>query len=110
MAGDYRRVFFLAAEASAGFRLNDSNLVGWQPKQLQQRFVDVIRALHGAPNRYAVRGIGDGDRAVGFDIELLLSASGILAFDDMSRGGPRLLNIAFLDQERFENVVLAPYK
>ena len=109
VTGDHRRIFFLAAEASTGFRLNDSDLLRRQRKQLQQGFVDVVGALHGAPNRDAIFGIGDCDSTVGFDVELLLSSGGIFAFDDVSRRRPCFIDAAFLDQERFENVVVTPY-
>ena len=43
MAGDHRRVFFLAAEAAAGFGLHDAHAIARQPEQNVKRPVHVVR-------------------------------------------------------------------
>ena len=66
VAGDHRRIFFLAAEAAAGFRLDDADFVGGQIEKRNQRLVNVIRALQRAPDGDAfVRDSRDGDHALG---------------------------------------------
>ena len=78
-------ILFLAAEAAAGLHLDDADLLVRQVEQRRERFVDVVRALHRAPHRHAVLRIGDGDHAVRLDVELLLRAGLVLAFDDDRR-------------------------
>ena len=42
---DHRRVLFFAAKRTACFLLDDANLVSGKAEQVDQRFVNVIRAL-----------------------------------------------------------------
>ena len=85
-ADDGREVFF-AAEGSAGFNLDDAAFFFRQVEDKRERVDEIIRALHGAAHAdgfdVAV-GVAEtlGDDAVGFDVELLLGAGGVLAFDD----------------------------
>ena len=77
-------------------------------KQFHERFVNVVRTLHRTPNGYAVIGICDRDRAVVLDVELLLRAGFVFTFDDEIRVGPGVVDVAFIDQKLFEDVVFAP--
>ncbi len=70
--------------------------------------MNVVRTLHRAPNSHAVARIRDCDRAVVLDVELLLRAGFVFTFDDEIGVGPRLVNVAFIDQKLFEDVVFAP--
>ena len=85
MAGDDRRVFLLAAEAAAGLHLHDANALGRQVEEAGQRAVNVVGTLHRAPHRHAGFGIGDGQHAVGLDVQLLLRAGLVLSLDDLRR-------------------------
>ncbi len=105
---NHRRIFFLATKPAAGHGLHHANFFRRQIKQLQQRFVNVIRALHRTPDGYAFCRVGDGDHAVRFDIQLLLSAGFVFAFDDKISLRPSGIHVAFLDQKLFEDVVFAP--
>ncbi len=87
---DHRRIFFLAAEAAARLDLHDANFVFRQIEQFQQRLVNIIRALHRTPDSHAVCGAGNRNHAVVLDVELLLRARAIFAFDDEIGAVPRL--------------------
>ena len=108
MPGDQRRIFFLAAKAAASFSLNHANLFFRQAEQFDQRFVNVVRTLHRAPNRHAVVRVRDRNRAVVLDVELLLRAGFVFAFDDEIGAGPDVVDVALIDQKLFEDVVFAP--
>ena len=115
MTGEDGGVFFLAAEGSAGFSLDDADLVVGEGEDGFERAVDVEGALEGAADgdrRGCAVGEagGFGDDAVGFDVELLLGAGVIFAFDDKgvrigSKGG---VDVAVLEVEGFEGIVFAP--
>ncbi len=85
MGRDMRRVLFLAAEAAARLHLHDAHVVPRQAEQRRQRLVHVVRALQRSPDGDAVRRAGDGDHALRLDVELLLRAGFVLAFDDRAR-------------------------
>ena len=85
MRRDHGRIFFLAAKRAAGFRLHDANSILGQVEKRHQRLVDVVRTLQRAPDRDALLGVERGDHAVVFDVELLLRAGGVFAFDDVVR-------------------------
>ena len=76
---------FLAAEGSAGFGLDDAALFGGEVEDEFERVDEVEGALHGAAVRSTSVGsrIVFGDDAVVFDVELLLRAGAVLAFDDV---------------------------
>ena len=104
VARDHRRIFLFTAKTSAGFGLDHANFVLRQPEKRQQSFVNIIGALHRAPDGHAVFGIRDRDHAVVFDVELLLCAGQIFAFDDMIRFFPYRIDIALFDPVFFENI------
>ena len=108
VAGDHRRIFFLSAEASAGFHLNDANFLRRQAEQRDQRLVHVVRALHRTPHGDAVLQIGYRDRAVIFDVELFLRAGFVLSFDDDVGFGEAPVDVALVHEVRLENIVVAP--
>ncbi len=70
--------------------------------------MNVVRTLHRTPHRYAVSRISDGDCTVVLDVELLLRACFVFTFDNQVRVGPGVVNIPFIDQKLFEDVVLTP--
>ncbi len=90
-ADDGGEVFF-AAEGSAGFGLDDAALFFGEVEDELERVDEVVGALHGAADGDGSRRavgvrIGFGDDAVVFDVELLLCAGAVLAFDDEVGGG-----------------------
>jgi hypothetical protein len=91
---DDRGILLLAAEAAAGLHLNNSNLLCWHLEERQERLLDVIRALHRAPDGDAIDRIGDGEHAVRLDVELLLGARLVLAFDHTNTIRHRGIDIA----------------
>ena len=68
----------------------------------------VIGTLQRAPHRDPLRRIERRDHSVIFDVELLLRAGRILAFDDEVGLVPNTVDVAFLDQVCLEHVVRAP--
>ena len=68
----------------------------------------VVRALQRAPDRDAVLRAVLGDDAVVFDVEVLLRAGAVLAFDDVRGVGPGGIHIALFKQEALEQIVGAP--
>ncbi len=85
MARDHRGVLFLAAEAAAGLGLHDAQMaVGTQ--QTAHRLDDVEGTLDRAVDRDAVL-LGYGDDAIGLDVDVLLVAGAVGAFDDPVRPG-----------------------
>ena len=106
--GDHRGIFFLAAESASGFRLDHAHPIFGQAEQRDQRLVDVVGALQRAPDGDAVGVVDLRDHALGLDVELLLRAGLIFAFDDEIGGGPHLVHVAFFHVEGFEDVVRAP--
>jgi hypothetical protein len=70
--------------------------------------VDVVGALHRAPDGDALRRVGDGDDAVRLDVEVLLRARAVLALDDEVGLRPDLVHVPFVYQVRLEGVVVAP--
>ncbi len=104
VAGDHRWIFFLSAESAAGFRLHDANTIARETEQHSQRAVHVVRTLHGSIHGDAEAVLrGDRDDAVRFDVELLLRADAIFAFDDLVGIGKARVEIAFVDGERLEH-------
>ena len=87
-ADDGGEVFF-AAEGSAGFYLDDATLFFGEIEDEGEGVDEVVGALHGAADGDVEDAAGGGvevafgDDAVGFDVELLLGAGGVLAFDDV---------------------------
>ena len=108
MSGNHRRIFFLAAKPAARFSLNHANLFFRQTKQLNQSLVHIIWALHRSPNRHAIRSVRNRNRAIVFDVELLLCTRVIFTFDDEVRLRPGFFDVAFINQKLFEDVVFAP--
>ena len=82
MAGNDGRELLLPAEAPAGLHLNDADSILRQVEEPGKRVVDVVRALHRAPHRHAVRGVGDRQHAIRLDVELLLRARLVFPLDD----------------------------
>ncbi len=79
-----------------------------QTKEFHERFVHVVRALQGAPYRYAFGWIGPCDHPLRLDVQLLLRTRFVLALDDYIGGRPHLVDISSFDEEGFEDIVAAP--
>src|SRR5439155_20736075 len=105
---DHGRIFFLAAESTARFHLDDANLFFGKAEKHAECFVNVIRTLQRPPHGYAVTQIRSSDHSLRFDIELLLRPSGILAFDDEIGTRPGAVHVTLIDMERLEEIILAP--
>ncbi len=68
----------------------------------------IVRTLHRSPDSYAVCRICQGDRAIVLNVELFLRAGFVLACDDEIGFRPRVVNVAFVDEKLFEDVVVTP--
>ena len=109
VAGNHRRILLLAAEAAAGFRLHDAYAVVGEAEQHGQRAMDVVRALHRSVHRDAPPVVGrHGNDPVGLDVELLLRADPVLAFDDLVGLGQAGVEIALVDGDRLETDAATP--
>src|ERR1035437_9297473 len=103
MSRDHRRIFLLAAESTAGFRLHHADI--WLlAQQAPERLVYIEGALHGAMYRNAAI-LGIGDHAIRLDVDVLLMSRAVRAFDDQVGGREAGVDVAFVDSERFENDV-----
>ncbi len=78
----------LASEGSAGFGLDDAALLGGEVEDEFEGMDEIVGALHGAADRDSGFGVVLGDDAVVLDVELLLRARSVLAFDDKVGGLP----------------------
>ena len=81
MEGEDRGVLLLAAEAAAGLRLDHLGLRVGQQERAAERLVDVVRALERAVDGHSAVVAGHGDHRVVLDVQLLLVADPVLAFD-----------------------------
>ena len=98
-------VIFFAAEAAAGGCLHGANASFIAVEGVLECVEDVVRALHAALDADGFGGgVHPGDHAVALDVDVLLRAGFVLAFDDDRRAGERCLGIAFVDSEMFEDV------
>ena len=70
--------------------------------------MNIVRTLQRTPYCDALIGIKLRDHPVRLDVQLLLRAGKIFAFDDERGVFPDGVHIALFDQVRFENVVFAP--
>ena len=70
--------------------------------------MNVVGALQRAPDRDALAASNSAIIAVVFDVELLLRAGRIFAFDDVVGLFPDAVDVALFDQICFEDVVLSP--
>ncbi len=108
MTGDHRRVLFLATESTAGSHLDHSDLVLRQPEELHQGLVDVVGTLHGAPDGHALFGACHRHHSLALNVELLLGAGSIFAFDDGVRMRPDGIDVPFFHLDGLQDIVLAP--
>src|ERR1044071_1314170 len=108
VTGDHRSILYFPAEAAARLYLHDANLIFREIEQLEQRLVNVIRALHRTPNGHAIFGRGNRNHSVVLNVKLLLRARLVFAFDDEIGASPDFVNVALLDMVRLEDVILAP--
>ncbi len=70
--------------------------------------MNIVRTLHRTPYRYTVVGVRYGNRSVILNVKLLLRAGFVFAFDDEVSFGPNIVDIAFVDEKLFEDIVVAP--
>ena len=89
-----RRIFLLAAEASARRQLDDTHPVVPPAERLLQAAVDIIGALHRAVNRDALT-IIDAQHRLRLDIDMLLVAGAEFIFDYPDCLGDSRIRIAF---------------
>ncbi len=108
MSGDHRRVLFLASESTTGSHLDHPDFVLRQPEELHQGLVDVVGTLHRAPDGHALLGACHRHNPLTFNVELLLSAGSIFAFDDGIRLRPADIHVAFFHLDGLQDIVLAP--
>src|SRR5262245_38237355 len=108
MPGDDRWVLLFAAESATGLHLHDPDALGGQSEECGQRLVDVVRALHRAPDGHAVSRTCGREHPVRLDVELFLSASLVLAVHDNGVAGERRIDIAARYKVLLEDVVGAP--
>ena len=102
MARDHRRILFLAAEAAAGFGLDDAKLVVGQIEQHLERPMHVVGTLHRPVHRHLAVRPRHRDDAVGLDVELLLEPDAVLAFDDGVGRGKTAREVALFDHDFLE--------
>ena len=108
VCGDHRGVFFLASKSAAGFRLNDPDFLRRQIEDRHERFLDVVRTLHRAPYGEPLPSIANRYDSIVLDVELLLRAGLVFAFDDVVGRGPHSVDVALLQKIRFESIVFSP--
>ena len=108
MSGNHRWIFFFSAKSSAGFHLHHTHTISRQVAQFHQSFVNVIRALHGAPDCEPLIDVESGDHPVVFNIELFLSSRRVFTFYDVVGIFPYCIDVILFDQIRFEGVVCSP--
>ncbi len=108
MTRDHGRIFFFTAKGSASFLLNDANLVGRKAEQIHQRLMNVVGALERARDRYTVLNAGGRNHPVWLDVDVFLRACRVLILNDVCSVRPNAVNIAFVHQIAFEDVVLTP--
>jgi hypothetical protein len=97
VAGENRRVLFLAPEPPARLHLHDADLLRRQAEERRQRLVDVVGALHRAPHRDAVHVASEvrhRHHPVRLDVELLLRAGVVLPLDDRVGAVPHGIHVA----------------
>ena len=70
--------------------------------------MNVVRALHRAPDRHTVRRVGNGEHAVRLDVELFLRAGLVFTLDHDRCGGERGVDITLADAVSLEEIVFAP--
>ena len=104
MAGEMRRVFFLAAEAAAGFGLHHPHPVGRQFERDGERAVHVVRTLQRPVNGHPAL-VRHGDDAIRLDVQLFLMPGSILALDDDGGVGEASLDRALGDREGLERTI-----
>ena len=109
MAGEDRRIIFLAAERAAGFSLDHAHLVVRQIEYTAQRLEHVVGTLQRAPHRDSVFCAVLGNDALVLDIEMFLRAGAIFPFDNMRGAGPRGVYVALFQQKTLEQIVCAPH-
>ncbi len=106
--GQDRWIVLLAAKGAAGLGLNHTHLVLGQIEDRHQRLVHVVRALQRAPHHDTALRAVLGDDAVVLNVEMLLRAGAVFAFDDVRSAAPYGVHIALFEQKTLEAVVRAP--
>ena len=73
-----------------------------------QRLVHVVGALQRTPHGNAALGAPLGDDAVVLNVEMLLRAGAVFAFDNVRGRCPHGIDVALFEQEALEQIVRAP--
>jgi len=90
VAGDHRRELLLAAEGAADRLLPHADLLRGQAERFMEFVHHIIRTLQAAAQEHAAVLLRNGDHALRLDVELLLVARRVLAFDnEIGLGQPR---------------------
>jgi hypothetical protein len=104
MGGDHARILFLAAEAAARLGLDDADVLDRAAEQHLERLQDVVGTLERAIEREP-RALRHGDDAVRLDVDVLLGAGRVRAFDHHVRAREAALQIPLLDQDVLEHLL-----
>ena len=97
MDGQHGRVLFLAAEAAAGLRLDDPDLLDRQAERAPERRVDVVRALERAGDRDPAVRFRGRDHRLRLDVDVLLGTDPVGPFHDQVGLGEARLEVALGD-------------
>ena len=87
--GKRGRIILLAAERAAGLGLHHAHFFVGQVEDLDQRLVHVVGALQRTPDGDAALGAPLRDDAVVLNVEMLLRAGAVLAFDNVRGAFPK---------------------
>ena len=104
MQGDRRGILFLAAEPSAGRRLDHAQARLVPAERFAQRLQDVVGTLHRAAHDEDVP-FECRDHPLWLEIKVLLSSRFVRPFDHDRRSGEGALHVALRNAQVFEDVV-----
>ena len=103
MRGEDRRVLLLAAEPASRLGLDHADVLRREAEHDAQRLLHVVGALKRSVDRDAAA-LGDGDDPVGLDVDVLLVADPVLAFDDLVSEPEPGLDVALADADSLEDL------
>ncbi len=107
VAGDDIRILFLAAKPAPGRCLDHPDAVVGESEEPFQRLVHVVRALHRAGHHERAVGLDPGSDGVVLDVGVLLMREVVLAFDHQVGSRQAAIDVAALDPDVLEHVVVA---
>src|SRR6187402_264220 len=109
MRSNHGREIFLATEGSTGLGLDHAALIFGQIEGHHQSMVQVVRALQRAVYGHALFFAVLRNASVVFNVELLLRAGAVLAFNDEGGIVPNRIDVALLHHIALEGVVFSPH-